>query len=121
LLVDLNTGTVVDQDDVQAGNGMYQYQFNGVPAGRYQIIAGSDRDNDDYICDSGEACGAYTTLDHPQAVSVESGDLTDLGFVINFPSALPTSDSLATGVGSAGNPDPAIRKLRLPDGRAVHE
>ncbi len=93
LLIDLSSGALADQANVTANSGIYQYQFNNVPAGQYQIIAGSDRDNDVYICDSGEACGAYATLDHPQEISVENGDLVDLDFVINFPSALPTNET----------------------------
>lgn len=112
LLIDLNSGLAIDQDNVPVNNGLYQYQFDDVPAGRYQVIAGSDRDHDDYICDSGEACGAYATLDSPQTVSPQSGDLSNLDFVINFPSALPSNLDASGAEHSSDSETPGVRKLQ---------
>lgn len=112
LLIDLNSGLAIDQDNVPVNNGLYQYQFNDVPAGRYQIIAGSDRDHDNYICDSGEACGAYATLDSPRIVSPQNGDMDNLDFVINFPSALPSNLDANAADSSSDSENPGVRKLQ---------
>ena len=50
---------VVDQKDVKTSDGYYHYAFTGVSAGRYMVVAGSDRNNDGYIDDDGESTGAY--------------------------------------------------------------
>ncbi len=44
---------------VAAVDGQYHYQFEGVEPGNYEILAGSDADNDRSICDRGESCGGY--------------------------------------------------------------
>lgn len=42
-----------------ARDGQYHYRFDGVEAGRYEILAGSNSDKDPSICDRGESCGGY--------------------------------------------------------------
>jgi serine protease len=44
-------------------NGSYTYTFPGVPFGMYHIRAGTDLDNDDILCELGDTCGAYPTMD----------------------------------------------------------
>ncbi len=61
----------------------YRYRFEGVRSGRYEIFAGTDLNNDGFICDPAEACGAYLTLDKPIDVDV-TGDTTELNFVSGF-------------------------------------
>jgi serine protease len=39
-----------------------------VPAGVYVVVAGTDRDNNDFICEEEDACGIY-----PDLVTVISG------------------------------------------------
>ncbi len=48
------------------------------------IYAGTDSDNDNLICDAGEACGAFRTLDAPEVLTI-NGDRTDLDFISGFP------------------------------------
>ncbi len=57
---------------VSAVDGEYDYTFNNVGAGQYWIYAGSDSDNDALICDPGEACGAFRTLDAPEVLNINS-------------------------------------------------
>ena len=52
---------------LRAVNGGYAYAFHDMPPGNYAIVAGSDMDDDGFICDGGEACGSYPTLDLPDA------------------------------------------------------
>jgi serine protease len=68
LLVDANLD-VVGQAERDASAGEYAYAFQNVRAGEYYIVAGSDADDDGFICDAGESCGAYPTLGQPEAVS----------------------------------------------------
>jgi len=98
LLIDVVTGDVANSAAVGANNGRYDYTFDGVGAGQYRIFAGSDSDNDNLICDSGEACGAFRTLDAPEILTVNA-DRGDLDFISGFPVNLfnlsVTPDTLA--------------------------
>jgi serine protease len=84
LLIDDVTNLVVHSDIVSATNGEYDYEFHNVGAGQYRIFAGSDSDNDNRICDPGEACGAFRTLDAPEVLTI-NGDRDHLDFISGFP------------------------------------
>jgi serine protease len=70
-------------DIVEAVNGEYPFSITSVAAGQYRIAAGTDSDNDNFLCDTGEACGFYRTLDSPDTIVV-NGDRTDLDFTSGF-------------------------------------
>jgi serine protease len=83
LLIDPSSFDTVAQLDLSPSNGRYVYRFSGVDDGKYWVIGGTDFDNDGFICHGGEACGAYPTLDQPQALNV-SGRMTGLDFGTGF-------------------------------------
>jgi serine protease len=68
---------------VSVANGRYRFQLDDIPFGQYRLFGGTDSDDDNFLCDAGEACGAFRTLDSPDQISV-NGDLTDLDFVSTF-------------------------------------
>ena len=72
LLVDPDTLDAKYQVTVRAVNGAYSFNFTDVAAGTYKLFAGSDADNNDSICDIGEACGAYLSLDSPVTITVNA-------------------------------------------------
>jgi serine protease len=78
-LINASTGQTVQQQAVAASNGTYAFNFNNVAAGNYEIIASSDFDNDGDICDAGEACGGYVTLDQLTPILINA-DTTGLDF-----------------------------------------
>ena len=90
LLIDAEDDSLVGQDAVDAVDGQYEFAFSGVPPGDYRIIAGTDMDNDAIICDAGEACGAFPSIDLLRAVSVDS-DREDLDFGTGFRVALESN------------------------------
>ncbi len=73
-------------DTVQAANveGSYSYAFTDVAPGDYFIVGGTDSDNDGYICDSGEACGGYPTVELLEPVTIGSSGYTSLNFTTGF-------------------------------------
>lgn len=74
-----------------AGNGTsYAFQFTDIPAGQYELVAGTDADNDLAICDSGEACGAWLTIDQPIRIDV-NGNLGNLDFPVEYQVNLPSA------------------------------
>jgi serine protease len=104
LVIDPDTFETVAQFDVTADGGEYEYALESVPGGSYLLYAGSDTDNDLFICGTGEACGAYPTLGTPDLVPL-TGDRTDLDFVSGF---LQTLGTLSAGDGTAPR---ALRRL----------
>jgi serine protease len=106
LLVDPDDLTiVVDSVRVYAQNGRYSYRFVDVEPGRYLIYAGSNSDNDSYICDRGEACGSFPTLDQPRPVEVQD-DMQDLDFLTGFGLRLGASGTAASQGGISRDPAP---------------
>jgi serine protease len=55
---------------LEANSGSYVYTFDQVSPAPYIVIAGSDPDNDGFVCGPGEACGIYPTEDAPVAILV---------------------------------------------------
>ncbi|WOJ92274.1 S8 family serine peptidase [Congregibacter variabilis] len=88
LLFDPATDTVVAQTAIQTTTDSLDFAFPDVPAGSYQIFAGTDLDNDLVICDEGEACGAYLTIDQPLTINFDR-NRDDLNFSIEYLLAFP--------------------------------
>ena len=102
-----NTYTFYKQDNVTASGGAYTYEFTDVPeGGRYLIVAGSDRDNDDYIDNAAECVGAYPSLDQISEI-VPTGNRSNL----DFPTDLKIS--ITAGSSSADTDEPLPRFMRL--------
>jgi serine protease len=94
LLLDPVTQETLKQLDIGSDDdGNYPYLFTDLAYGEeYLIFAGSDPNNNHEICESGEACGAYISLDKPQALTI-LGDRTDLDFTTEFAVSLPAISS----------------------------
>jgi serine protease len=107
LLVDPAIFEVVDQVEVGPSGGIYPYFFSAVHKGIYQIWAGSDSNNDGYICDRGESCGAYLTLDQPVNL-----DVTDSRAALDFSATFIQGLAGQTQEASA-LPEPLPRPIRL--------
>ena len=108
LLLNPTTLSNVKQVQVSASGGQYSYQFTGVAPGSYLVLAGSDMDNDYFICDAGEACGGYPTTSPMSTVTVSSGNLTGINFATGFSTSLGTSAS-----GAETNPVPGFSRRPL--------
>ncbi len=93
LLFDPAADDAPHQDTAAASGGMYSYSIGGVTAGSYYVIAGSDLDNDGFICDAGEACGAYPTFDLPTILNAATSNLTGIDFATGFASAIGTQST----------------------------
>jgi len=89
LLVDSETFAIKAQDNLPFSPGGYAYSFTNVPAGTYQIFAGTDSNNDFFLGDPGEAFGAYLTLDQPVPLTI-SDDRGGLDFNSNFDVSFPS-------------------------------
>lgn len=70
LLAD-EVGNSIAQQQVQVSDGQYHYRFDNIPSGTYTVFSGADNNNNDFICEPGEACGGYLTLDRPRDVVLD--------------------------------------------------
>ena len=108
LLIDPETFDPVAQFDAATRpTASYAFAFDDVPAGSYLLYAGSDTDNDFFICGTGEACGAYPTLGSPELIEM-NGPLSNLDFVSGFLQTLGTGTTSEGG----GPPREGLRRLR---------
>lgn len=117
LLVDLNNDSVVPAVRVNAVAGEYAYQMLNVPPGEYRLFAGTDADDDSFLCDAGESCGAYPTLDVPAVIAV-NGDLGEIDFETAFRLNLSSSATRDGATSSGGLP---LNKPATPAGDHSHE
>jgi serine protease len=112
LLVPVDDNVAVALDVVNAVDGEYAFRIDDVPPGEYRLFAGTDLNDDDFICDGGEACGAFPSLAEPAVLVVDPAGgilvLDDLVFASEFRTTATTGgQSLASVAG-------ADRGIRVP-------
>ena len=98
LLIDSVTFDTLYGTELNASNGVYQFSIPDVVAGSYFVLAGSDDNNDFFICDAGEACGAYPTFDSFSSLEV-SGNVTGVNFGTGFNAVIQPQSAGASGGG----------------------
>ncbi len=92
-----------------ARDGQYHYRFDGVKAGRYEILAGSDSDKDSSICDGGESCGGYPLYSDTALLLIDR-PISNLDFSVGI--GLTLSSIAARAVGDGLSPvDESKRRL----------
>ena len=106
----------MQQFATEAREGRYDYRFTDVPAGRYEVLAGSDADNDLFICDAGEACAAWLTLDRPKVLQLLE-DVSGIDFPIDYRVTLPSLQA-GSAAGITGGGRPAQARARPSEGIA---
>jgi serine protease len=119
LVVDPASLETVAFTSLPAADGVYPFRLEDVPAGTWEIYAGTDSDNDGFICDAGEACGVFRTIDSPTPVDV-SAPRTDLDFVTGFRTRLVSTSGASredrakrvSASGGAGIPLPQEARAR---------
>ena len=84
LLLDQNYNFIDQVQASDSGNGIFRYSFSNILSGGYRIVAGSDIDNDLFICQLAEACGGYPTIDALSTVDVGDSAISGLDFVIDI-------------------------------------
>lgn len=91
LLLDTNNSFVDQVLASDSGNGVFDYSFTNVIAGAYRVVAGSDIDNDLFICQLAEVCGGYPTIDALSTVDVIGSAITGLDFVVDIQASFGAS------------------------------
>ncbi|MEM6709438.1 MAG: S8 family serine peptidase [Pseudomonadota bacterium] len=100
---------------VQAQNGEYRFTILNVPPGQYRVFAGTDSDDDNFLCDDGEACGSFRTLDDPETLVVND-DVTAVDFVSEYRLSLQSlSGAQRVGASASSGGGIAFKKPPLPE------
>jgi serine protease len=82
VVLDGDTGEWIGQSSAVSAGGRYAWQYQGRLPPRVSIVAGTDIDNDNGICQRGEVCGAYPSLGPSLPVIEVAGNLAHLDFTI---------------------------------------
>lgn len=99
LLYDTATRRVVQKVATErAAEGKRSFQFVDVAPGSYQILAGTDINQDGQVCDPGELCGVYGSVAQPTVVIVEAADV----------GALELATTVTLAISAASSTPPAI-------------
>lgn len=119
LLYDVDRDEVIAEAPASSRAGRYPFAFSGVPPGRYQIYAGSDADNDLIVCDPGEACGIWLTVDQPLLIDLD-GDREDFNFPVDYLVSIPTTSGTTPPVSVADRPGPLARPGQQQEREHLH-
>lgn len=85
-----------DEDAGNAGGSGFRFEFPFVPDGAgYCLLAGTDDDNDGFICDAGEACS--TPADQPLTTFDLAGDELHRDLEVAYEAALPPAEPASEG------------------------
>lgn len=84
LLIEADSLETVSETRTTVAQGIYDFRFSNVAPGTYIIAAGSDFNNDGFICDLGEACGAFLTLANPSNIEVTNYHHNQIDFSTGF-------------------------------------
>ena len=95
LLVDPETLDAVDTDEVSVSGGQYRFSMEA-PVGDYLLISGTDSDDDGFVCDDGEACGGFPTLDTILPVTIGGAPRTGLDFLVSFDLSAPDTQAVVS-------------------------
>ena len=90
LLKDAGTSATVKKMMVERVGGGYSFAFDGVFPGTYNIMSGTDSDNDGIVCEIAEACGVYYLPSQVIDIVVEqdSGNRGGINFETSFSNAI---------------------------------
>lgn len=85
LLVSTDTErATLEQQVVEAQGDRYEFSFADVEPGEYFLVAGSDIDNNGFICETGEACAEYPVNGLPEPIVISDSPLTGVELTTSF-------------------------------------
>jgi serine protease len=74
----------IEQRVVTARDGSYSFSFDDIEPGEYFLVAGTDMDNNGFICESGEACAEYPVNGLPEKIVVGEERVTGVTLSTSF-------------------------------------
>lgn len=99
LLYDAATRRVLQKVATErTADGKRSFQFVDIAPGAYQILAGTDINQDGQVCDPGELCGLYGSVAQPNVVIIEGADI----------GALELATTVTLSISAASSTPPSI-------------
>ena len=95
------------------GNNQLTYQFTDVAAGDYRVLIGTDVDNDTIICQTGEACGGYPTVNSLETITVNE-NLSNFNMTVDI-----VNGFTQIGTSQAGSNDNQHSVIFTPQGEPL--
>jgi serine protease len=92
VLVDAAAQQSVYSAPVVRDGEILRFTVTNILEGTYEVVAGSDADNDFFICDGAEACGEYPEFGSPAQVVIDA-DTTGIDFAVGYDRLLPAGQS----------------------------
>jgi serine protease len=74
----------IEQRVVTARDGSYSFSFDDIEPGEYFLVAGTDTDNNGFICESGEACAEYPVNGLPEKIVIGEERVTGVTLSTSF-------------------------------------
>lgn len=74
----------IEQRVVTARDGSYSFSFDDIEPGEYFLVAGTDMDNNGFICESGEACAEYPVNGLPEKIVIGEGRVSGVSLSTSF-------------------------------------
>ncbi|MDX1635262.1 MAG: S8 family serine peptidase [Marinobacter sp.] len=74
----------VQQEVVEAVSGQYTFAFDEVEPGDYFLVAGTDMDNNGFICENGEACAEYPVNGLPEPITIGDSPISGVRLTTSF-------------------------------------
>ncbi|WP_416396188.1 S8 family serine peptidase [Allohahella sp. A8] len=102
--------TIVQTVTPQISGGTATYSFENVPVGDYYVVSGSDLDNDGFVCQSGESCGAHPVIGRPEPVNAMGSPVEGIDFTIDLVGGVSSQS-----VGSEGSKAPTGYQRGTPE------
>ncbi|MDX1756494.1 MAG: S8 family peptidase [Marinobacter sp.] len=76
--------SLVDQVTVEASDGRYRFAFDELDTGQYFLVAGTDMDNNGFICENGEACAEYPVVGLLEPITIGAEPVTGVTMNTSF-------------------------------------
>ncbi len=84
ILIDPDTGDVQKTVLASFANGQYNWSASGYTKPRVVVLAGTDLDNDDVLCQVGEVCGGFPVYSTFEQMTIPlTANRSDLSFVVS--------------------------------------
>ena len=102
ILVDVATDKTAYSAHATVTASGYQFSLNDVAPGKYYLYAGTDLNNDQHVCDAGEACAAYSSLQQPLVLDVTADGVSNLSLEATFVYDASVGAGLQSALPAAG-------------------
>ncbi|MEX0606170.1 MAG: S8 family serine peptidase [Marinobacter sp.] len=72
------------QQVVESSDGGYRFAFTDLEPGEYFLVAGTDNDNNGFICETGEACAEYPVNGLPEKIVIGNEPISGVTLTTSF-------------------------------------